>query len=186
MLVLALTGCAASVGPDPAPALQVPSTSVPGSMEMPTSAPAPVSRAGVTCRARGVLPDPVCTPGATNPDVTTSTLRTTICKAGWAAKVRPPVSWSSRAKRASMAAYGLTGDPSAYEFDHLIPLSLGGAPKSMLNLWPEPGSSPNRKDAVEAAAKRAVCSGAMRLSTAQNAMAKDWQTLGRRLGVSGL
>jgi hypothetical protein len=156
------------------------------SVEQPTSVPPPVSRAGVTCHARGALPDPVCTPGATNPDVTTSTLRTTICKAGWAATVRPPVSWSSRAKRASMTAYGLTGPASAYEFDHLIPLSLGGAPRSLANLWPELGPTPNRKDAVEAAARRAVCSGAMRLVTAQNAMAKDWPGLGRRLGVSGL
>jgi hypothetical protein len=181
-VVLVLAACSA---PPPAVPLSLPTPSPLPSLERPTSMPPSVSRAGVTCHVRGALPDPVCTPGATNPDVTTSTLRTTICKAGWTATIRPPASWSARAKRASMTAYGLTGSPAAYEFDHLIPLSLGGAPRSLANLWPELGPTPNHKDAVEAAAKRAVCSGAMRLPTAQNAMAKDWVRLGVRLGVSG-
>ena len=39
---------------------------------------------------------------------------------------------------ANDTAYGLTGSPSAYEYEHLIPLELGGATNSPRNLWPEP------------------------------------------------
>jgi hypothetical protein len=37
-----------------------------------------------------------------------------------------------------MPLYGLTGTPSAYEEDHLIPLELGGALRNPKNLRPEP------------------------------------------------
>lgn len=47
-------------------------------------------------------------------------------------------------------------------------------------------NSPNPKDRVEGAAHDAVCSGAMSLAHAQQAMAQDWTTLGAELGVSGL
>src|SRR6266568_764855 len=35
------------------------------------------------------LPDPSCQPGDYNPDVTQSTIDTTICVSGWTATVRP-------------------------------------------------------------------------------------------------
>ena len=54
----------------------------------------------------------------------------------------------------------------------------------MANLWPEPGASPNPKDAVEDAARRAVCDGSMSLTAAQQAMATDWIALGAQLGVA--
>jgi hypothetical protein len=83
-----------------------------------------------------------------------------------------------------MAAYGDTGPISGYEEDHFVPLELGGSPTAVTNLWPEPGATPNPKDAVEDAARRAVCDGSMALSAAQQAMASDWITLGERLGVT--
>jgi hypothetical protein len=43
-----------------------------------------------SCAARGALPDPACTPGALNPDVTPATIGATICMSGWTATVRPP------------------------------------------------------------------------------------------------
>jgi hypothetical protein len=82
-----------------------------------------------------------------------------------------------------MLAYGDTGPISSYEEDHLIPLELGGSPTSPQNLWPEPGATPNPKDAVENAAKYAVCDGRMSLVAAQQAIASNWIALGQQLGV---
>ena len=64
-----------------------------------------------------------------------------------------------------------------------MPLELGGAPQDLRNQWPERGASPNRKDEVELAANKAVCSGRMSLSEAQQRMASDWVALGLQLGV---
>ena len=59
------------------------------------------------------------------------------------------------------------------EEDHLIPLELGGSPKSVRNLWPEydGGHIPNPKDKVENALKRAVCDGRVTLRAALHAIA---------------
>lgn len=137
-----------------------------------------------TCHMRGkgetALPDPKCTPGATNPAVTTATLSQTICMPGWTKTVRPPESVTSKEKEASMLAYGLEGPKSAYEYDHLIPLELGGATNSAKNLWPEPntpgatGFYRNPKDKLENALKHAVCSGWLSLRTAQRLIASNW------------
>ena len=63
--------------------------------------------------------------------------------------MRPSESVTEAEKRASMAAYGAAGRLSAYEYDHFVPLELGGAVNDSRNLWPEPGASPNPKDTVE-------------------------------------
>jgi hypothetical protein len=136
-----------------------------------------------SCHLRGALPDPLCTPGVTDPAVTQANLRTTICGGGWSRKVRPPRSYTDDLKRRQIQAYRLDGPSSGYEEDHLIPLALGGSPTDPHNLWPEPGASPNPKDQVEAAAARAVCGRRMALPDAQRAIATDWVALGQRLGV---
>lgn len=129
-------------------------------------------------------PDPHCTPGALNPDVTPDTLAATICRSGWTKTIRPPASYTDRLKRDQIAAYGYTDtDPRHYEEDHLVSLELGGAPSDPRNLWPEPGASPNRKDTVENAAHDAVCRHQMPLSEAQHGIATDWVALGHRFGV---
>jgi hypothetical protein len=130
-----------------------------------------------------VLPDPACTPGATNPVVTQGTIGRTICTAGWTSTVRPPESYTEPLKFRQMAAYGQSGSAGNYEEDHLVPLELGGSPASPQNLWPEPGASPNPKDSVENAANHAVCDGRMALAAAQRAMAADWIAFGRQLGA---
>jgi hypothetical protein len=138
-----------------------------------------------TCqyRLRGALPDPVCTPGARNPDVTSRLINKTICVTGWTKTIRPPVSVTNRMKRVSMAEYGAKGEPSDYEYDHLISLQLGGHPSDPRNLWPEPYDVPGDnndldardKDVVETRLKRLVCNGQMTLRTAQRLIAKDWR-----------
>jgi hypothetical protein len=90
----------------------------------------PQPRAG-TCHAHGPglyeLPDYRCTPGLRNPAATPRTIHSTICVTGWTSRVRPSESITSKDKRASMAACGDKRSISRYEYDHLIPLELGGA-----------------------------------------------------------
>jgi hypothetical protein len=125
-------------------------------------------------------PDPRCTPGALNPQVTQATIDSTICRAGWTSLVRPPESVTEAEKRASMAAYGDRGRLGDYEYDHFVPLELGGATNDPRNLWPEPGASPNPKDAVEDELNRKVCDGQMGLAQAQRAIVANWVALAGR------
>jgi hypothetical protein len=126
---------------------------------------------------RDSRPDPRCTPGALNPQVTQATIGVTICRSGWTSTVRPPESVTEAEKRASMAAYGDRGSLGAYEYDHFVPLELGGATNDPRNLWPEPGASPNPKDAVEDLLKASVCGGRMTLAAAQRAIVTNWVSL---------
>jgi hypothetical protein len=132
------------------------------------------------------LPDPVCTPGATDPRVTQGDIGTTICTAGWTAGVRPPERVTGPEKVASAAAYGYTGPLATAEYDHLVPLELGGAPNDPANLWLEPNDRPgatsflNTKDRLESLLRDLVCSGRLALSAAREAIASDWvRALGR-------
>jgi hypothetical protein len=129
-------------------------------------------------------PDPRCTPGALNPQVTQGTIYRTICARGWTTTVRPPESITEQEKRASMAAYGDRLPIWNYEYDHFVPLELGGATNDRRNLWPEPGATPNRKDAVEHWLRQQVCEGQMTLSQAQRAIVSNWVAIARRLQPS--
>jgi hypothetical protein len=167
-----------------------PVTTAPPVTSLPaTTAPAasPSSGSG-TCHVSGfglyVLPDPNCTPGATDPTVTRANIDRTICTKGWTSTVRPSEDYTETLKRQQMVAYSETGPLSDYEEDHLIPLELGGSPTSPQNLWPEPGASPNPKDAVEDVANAAVCDGRMTLASAQQAIASNWIAFGQQLGVT--
>ncbi|HUA10580.1 MAG TPA: hypothetical protein VMA83_01080 [Solirubrobacteraceae bacterium] len=145
-----------------------------------------------SCHARGrglfALPDARCTPGALDPAVRQRTIYATICRPGWTETVRPPESVSEREKYASMAAYGVRGSASRYEYDHLVPLELGGAPNDPRNLWPEldyarrEGYDLNPKDQLEYNLNRRVCAGTMTLARAQLLIARDWVAAWRRYG----
>lgn len=154
---------------------------------------APAAHADGTCSTSYLpLPDPACTPGALNPDVTQDTIDSTICVSGWTATVRPPTSYTNALKVKQIAAYGYSDTSTAdYEEDHFIPLELGGAPRDPNNLWPEPhygtdssGETSSTKDGVETKLKKAVCNGSVSLSDAQNAIATDWTTALADLGLS--
>jgi hypothetical protein len=114
-----------------------------------------------------ILPIPSITPGALNPKVRQRTIRRTICKAGWTAKVRPKPSYTTALKLKQMPLYGESGPPSAYEEDHLVPLELGGAPRNPKNLWPEPRSQAAASDPLETQLKHRVCSRLMTLARAR-------------------
>jgi hypothetical protein len=134
------------------------------------------------------LPDPRCTPGAINPQVTQANISSTICSAGYAESVRPPESVTEPEKIASAAAYGYAGPLETAEYDHLIPLELGGDPNDPANLWVEPNDNPaattttNTKDSLEDRLNRLVCSDRMTLAAARQAIATDWVAAYRQDG----
>src|SRR5216684_3628285 len=143
-------------------------------------------------------------PGATKPKVTQANIKTTICKSGWTATIRPPTSYTNALKKAQEHTLGYeTANPlpkipsasgktmradiskckehsanaSCWEEDHLISLELGGDPRSPDNLWPEPWFGPwnaHIKDALETKLKRLVCDGTVSLADAQHAIATNW------------
>jgi len=124
------------------------------------------------------LPKPELTPGAADPRVTQEDIHQTICVSGYTGTVRPPESVTEPMKKQSIRDYGLAdqrlGD---YEYDHLIPLEVGGAPKDTKNLWPEPLSgtwNAHIKDKLENKLNQLVCDGQLDLATAQQAIAGNW------------
>ena len=135
-------------------------------------------------RDRGQLPDPRCTPGSIDPAVTQAGIRSTICKKGWTATVRPPESQTERFKYDVAYPAYRTPRSERTELDHLVPLELGGS-NDATNLWPESPPTPNPKDKVEDALNAAVCDGRVSLARAQAAIAADWLTAEKKLGLSG-
>jgi hypothetical protein len=158
------------------PTTSTTTTTVTTSTTLPTTATEPTSTQTITTTTTTTTPVPVptavlpiksITPGAFNVKVRQGTIRKTICKAGWTAKVRPPVSYTNALKIRQMPLYELGGSPALYEDDHLIPLELGGAPRNPKNLWPEPRAQAKKSDPLETSLKRQVCRGFMQLKTAR-------------------
>lgn len=139
------------------------------------------SRPPSRCVEHDGLPDSRCTPGAIRFGVPLAA----ICAFGYSRSVRPPESFTEPLKLAQMRAYHLPGSPSDYEEDHLVPLSIGGAPRDPRNLWPEPRSGPNnaeQKDQLETWAARMACAERIPLARLQHEMASDWIVLYRAAG----
>ena len=123
-------------------------------------------RAGAQDRARAPVP------GAVDAHVTQATLQATICQRGYTAQVRPPRKVTDTIKR--RLANGLPGSPQDYELDHLIPIGLGGHPRSLKNLWLQSWPEAATKDRDELRLHREVCAGRMTLEQAQHDMLKTW------------
>jgi len=125
----------------------------------------------------GNLPDLKCTPGSINPSVNQGNIKNTICIPGFSKTIRPPVSYTNPLKVKLMHSYGFTDSRVNYELDHLIPLSIGGNPKSVTNLWPEPGYGQYNfhiKDRFENYLYRSVCTEKINLEEAQKEIATNW------------
>ncbi len=134
------------------------------------------------------LPNAADTPGAVDDRVEQANIASTICVPGYARSVRPPYALTGPLKRAAMKRSRPHERFSEYELDHLIPLSLGGAPLSAANLWLEPRYgewNANRKDALEFVLWRLVCANQLRLDTAQQAIATDWVAAYRTYATAG-
>jgi hypothetical protein len=68
-------------------------------------------------------------------------------------------------------------NPTHFRLDHVIPVELGGDPDAPSNMWPQPLSptpAAPEKDRVTAYLRQQVCSGAMTLAAAQQAVLNDW------------
>jgi hypothetical protein len=166
----------ASSTASPAPVTPVPVTTTASPVPVTTTA-SPSAQCHFRYDAGNPLPDPRCTPGAVQ-----STSVTAICASGWATAHRE---YFTKAEReVAFARYGvITLNPVGYgEYDHLIPLELGGA-NSPDNLWPEKGKIPNAKDAIENTLHEEVCAGKVSLAAAQSAIASDWVTAETVLGI---
>jgi hypothetical protein len=208
LLLLALTGCstvhqaagvavaAAQTVKSVASAAAVPAGIVsPGlkSVHSPDKVARDETLAAGQCKARTIdavkglfLPDPACTPGAVDPAVTQANLASTICKSGYTATVRAPASDTNKVKTQSLSQYGQARSSST-EYDHLISLQLGGT-NAVSNLWPEPNranapGTTNPKDATETRLNKAVCSHKVTLAAAQKAIARNWVTAEKDLGL---
>jgi hypothetical protein len=164
-----LTSCSvAAAQPLPGTSPAGPAMAVPVAARVPT---------GSGCRVADGRADTRCTPGVRNPQVSELNIATTICRSGWTATIRPPVSYTDKLKAQDMPRYGETGPASDFELDHLIPLEIGGNPTDPANLWPEPWNGTRGahvKDAEETSLKRAVCGGRMKLADAQAQILRDW------------
>ncbi len=142
-----------------------------------TAPPLDLTGLPASCHMRdGTLPDPACTPGAADPAVTQANVGSTICTTGYTKRVRPPVSYTTPLKRELMARYGSVGPPSGFELDHLVPLEVGGAPRSVGNLWPQPLGHPGspEKDHLENYLHTQVCAGRVALADAQRQFETNW------------
>jgi hypothetical protein len=124
------------------------------------------------------LPDHRMTPGATNPDVTQTNVGETVCTKGFTKTIRPPAYFTNKLKKIQIRQYGYANsNPRDYEEDHLIALSIGGAPQDAKNLWPQPRNSEwgaDKKNQLEFVLYKMLCAGEISLIDAQLAMATDW------------
>ena len=123
-----------------------------------------------TTVARGTVPNPGLTPGATR----TVTIGD-VCSMAHEEVVRDvPASL----RQEIFQEYGIASPRAKdYEIDYLIAPGLGGA-EDIHNLWPQPYTSPawnaRVKDALEEHLHQLVCAGRLDLPTAQHDIATDW------------
>jgi hypothetical protein len=120
---------------------------------------------------------------ALNPDVHQDTIKDTICVVGYTKTVRPSASYTNGIKRRLLREAGRPiEDATLYELDHIIPLALGGHPRSLINLMLQPWEGQDgakRKDKLEVKLQCLVCTGQLELSVARAEIFNDWQAAGR-------
>jgi hypothetical protein len=143
---------------------------------------APSESSEVRTGPADIYPDPVRTPGATNPDITQENVRETICNPRWSTRsIRPPSSYTNRLKVEQIREYRYADSKLGdFEEDHFIPLELGGNPTDPKNLWPEPfetsiaDGGARSKDKVENYLHAEVCASSLTLEQAQREITEDW------------
>jgi hypothetical protein len=113
-----------------------------------------------------------------------------VCAHAYSRRVRSPRRFTEILKPRLLAAYGYRQETlSGFELDHLIPISIGGAPRALRNLWPERSGGAagyQAKDQIEVALARAVCAREVPLRAAPAAIANDWRTALRQRGLRPL
>lgn len=104
-----------------------------------------------------------------DPAVTQATIGATIClRGGYTASVRPPTTYTEGLKRHQITSYGYADRRlGSYEEDHVVSLELGGAPRAVANLFPEPHTVSSLDDTVEDDLHGRVCAGTLSLADAR-------------------
>jgi hypothetical protein len=123
-----------------------------------------------------LLPPPE-TPGAIDPAVTQDNIDNTICRPGYARSARPAYAITGPLKRRMMDAQHPGERMADYELDHLIPISIGGAPLDMRDLWLQPRqgqANAGEKNVLAYVLWRLVCTHQVPLATAQRDISHDW------------
>jgi hypothetical protein len=115
------------------------------------------------------MPNPKLTPGTT-----LKVSKDDLCGSRYKSADRSiPISL----KRKVFDLYGIRADnPTPFNVDHLIPVSLGGS-NSIENLWPQPLSgewSYHKKNQLEHRLHKLVCRGELDLAKAQQEISTDW------------
>jgi len=122
---------------------------------------------------------PAGVPGETNPAIHQENIDATICQPGFSRSLRPAYAITDPLKRQMMQAQHLGEAMADYELDHLIPISLGGAPLDTKDLWLQPRqgrANAGDKNALAYVLWRLVCEHRLPLGTAQKAISRDWIT----------
>jgi hypothetical protein len=116
-------------------------------------------------------------PASSTPGAIASSDPAVVCVRGYSRTVRPAYDYAWRRFRVSVfRAYGIPHEQwRNFTLDHAIPLSLGGAPEDLRNVWPEPKSEAKRKDEVEDALLLAACyRHTISLRAAQATIGRNW------------
>lgn len=124
----------------------------------------------------GRLPPPDVR-GSIDARITQGNIGRTICRPGYSRSMRPSYGVTGPLKRRMMQAQYPDGRLADYELDHLIPISLGGAPFDAGNLWLQPRrgqANADDKNALAFVLWRLVCEHRLPLATAQRAISRDW------------
>lgn len=126
---------------------------------------------------RAAILPPRETPGAIDPAITQANIDTTICRPGYARSARPPYAITGPLKRRLMQSQHPAEPMGDYELDHLIPISLGGAPLEMGDLWLQPRrgrANAGDKNVLAYVLWHLVCEHQVSLETAQREISRDW------------
>lgn len=117
--------------------------------------------------------DKTMTPGSFDPAVTIEQ----VLESGFSASRRPTRWQALKLKGKVMKAYGIRLTPAgwhAYTLDHLVPLSLGGMPLDINNLWPQYKDDAKAKDRDEAYYLKMARKRAFSLATVQQWFMVSW------------
>lgn len=136
-----------------------------------------VIRSPLIPKNRAALLPPPETPGAVDPAITQANIDGTICRPGYARSARPAYSITGPLKRRMMDAQHPGERMADYELDHLIPISIGGAPLDMHDLWLQPRegqANAGDKNVLAYVLWRLVCTHQVPLQTAQREISHDW------------
>jgi hypothetical protein len=126
---------------------------------------------------RAAILPPRETPGAVDPAITQGNIDTTICVPGYAQAARPSYAVTGPLKRRLMQMQHPGESLADYELDHLIPISIGGAPLDLRDLWLQPRdgqANAGDKNVLAYVLWRLVCTHRLPLETAQSAIRSNW------------